>query len=248
MSANRKATSSDHAREEMISMRKHVVIAAVALVVAGTSFAVAQQFRGDRDGPGRSHRWQPSAEDMAAFADARIAGMKAGLRLNADQEKNWPAFEEAYRGLAQQRAERRAARQNEQRSGFSGDIVEFMQRRAEVMTRRAAGFKQLADAASPLYQSLDDAQKRRFGVLARMLRPQPKFSHGRGHGRDHMGPREFRRHERGGNFERPRFGEERRFDMTPFRTGIDDEDLFQDRVDELEFANLDSETPHPDAR
>jgi zinc resistance-associated protein len=228
-------------------MRKHVVIAAVALVVAGTSFAVAQQFRGDRDEPGRFHqRWQPSADDIAAFADARIAGMKAGLRLNADQEKNWPAFEEAYRGLAKQRAERLAARQNE--PPRSGDIVAFMQRRAEVMTRRAAGFKQLADAASPLYQSLDDAQKRRFTVLARMLRPQPMFSHGRGQGRDQMGPREFRRHERGGNFERPRFGEERRFDMTPFRTGVEDEDLFQDRADELEFANLENEAPQPEAR
>jgi zinc resistance-associated protein len=225
-------------------MRKHVVIAAVALVIAGTSFAVAQQFRGDRDGPGRHDRWQPSADDISAFADARIAGMKAGLRLNADQEKNWPAFEEAYRGLAKQRAERRAARQNEPRSG---DIVEFMQRRADVMTQRAAGFKKLADAASPLYQSLDDAQKRRFSMLARMLRPQPMFSreHGRGD-RDHMGPRgPGRFHERGGSFERPRFGEERRFERGgSFRTGVDEEELFQDRSDELEFANLDHDGPH----
>ena len=37
--------------------------------------------------------WQPSAEDISAFMDARIAALKAGLRLTPDQEKNWPAFE-----------------------------------------------------------------------------------------------------------------------------------------------------------
>ena len=42
------------------------------------------------------------------------------------------------------------------------------------MSRRGAVLKQIADTAAPLYQSLDDAQKNRFGVLARM---------GRGHHR-----------------------------------------------------------------
>jgi hypothetical protein len=230
-------------------MRKHVVIAAVALVVAGTSIAVAQQFRGDRDRP--AGRWQPTAEDVEAFADARIAGMKAGLRLNAEQEKNWPAFEQAYRGLAKQRAERRAERMARRDEPRSGDIVEFMQRRADIMTRRAAGFKQLADAAAPLYQSLDEGQKRRFGMLARMLRPQPVFSR---HDRGHMGPRDFgprRFHERGGNFERPRFGEERPMGQPSFRTGLDDDDgdiILQDRADELEFANLEFDGPELEAR
>ena len=41
----------------------------------------------DQDG------WRPSAEDISAFADARIAALKAGLRLTPDQDKNWPAFE-----------------------------------------------------------------------------------------------------------------------------------------------------------
>lgn len=231
-------------------MRKHVVIAAVALVVAGTSIAVAQQFRGDRDRP--ANRWQPSAEDVEAFGDARIAGMKAGLRLNAEQEKHWPAFEQAYRELAKQRAERRAKRMARRDEPRSGDIVEFMQRRADIMTRRAAGFKQLADAAGPLYESLDEAQKRRFGVLARMLRPRPTYSHF--HHRGHMGPRDFGRRrfqERGGSFERPRFGEEHRMGPLPFRTGIDDDDgdiILQDRVDELEFANLELDAPFLEAR
>ena len=47
-----------------------------------------------------------STEDVAAFTDARIAGLKAGLKLTAEQEKNWPAVETAIRDLAKQRADR----------------------------------------------------------------------------------------------------------------------------------------------
>jgi zinc resistance-associated protein len=226
-------------------MRRHVVVAAAVLVLAGSSFAVAQQFRGHegRDGRGGGmhggmQRWQPTAEDIEAFTDARVAGMKAGLRLNADQDKNWPAFEQAYRGLAKQRAER-FARRDDQRAG-DGDIVQRMQRRAEIMTQRAAGFKQLADAAAPLYQSLDDNQKRRFTLLARMLRPQPVMGGDRGH---HRGPRHFgpgRFHQRGDS-DRPRFGEGGIMQPGMFQTGtLDDEelDLAQERAEELEFANL----------
>jgi hypothetical protein len=232
-------------------MRKHVVAAAAVLVLAGSSFAVAQQFRGHEgrggmmqgqggQGPGGMHgsggmmqRFQPTAEDIEAFADARIAGMKAGLRLNTDQDKNWPAFEQAYRGLAKQRAARLAQREQAR----PGDIVEFMQRRADLMVQRATGFKQLADAAVPLYQSLDDAQKRRFGLLARMLRPRPMMGE-----RGHMGPRGPGRFHNRGGFDRPRFGEGGgMMQHGDLRTGgLDDEemDLAQERAEELEFANL----------
>ena len=43
--------------------------------------------------------------------DARIAALKAGLRLTSDQEKNWPAFESAVLDMAKARAERWAMRQ-----------------------------------------------------------------------------------------------------------------------------------------
>ena len=43
---------------------------------------------------------------MAAFTDARIAALKAGLELTPDQAKNWPAFEQALRDMVQLRAQR----------------------------------------------------------------------------------------------------------------------------------------------
>jgi hypothetical protein len=44
--------------------------------------------------------------------------------------------------------------------------------RGNVMAQRGATLKKLADAAGPLYKSLDDAQKHRFMVLARLNGPR----------------------------------------------------------------------------
>ncbi len=40
------------------------------------------------------------AADRAAMLDAELAGLKAGLKLNPDQEKLWPSFEAAIRDAA----------------------------------------------------------------------------------------------------------------------------------------------------
>jgi hypothetical protein len=70
--------------------------------------------------------------------------------------------------MAKARAERLAARVNQQRPA---DPVERLHRRAERLGAVAAGLKKLADAEEPLYKSLDDAQKQRFKILTRVLRP-----------------------------------------------------------------------------
>src|SRR3984957_6321833 len=93
-------------------MWKPAVIAA-ALAVAGSSIVYAQQHFAapDRDGRRFEHRHRLSPEDRAAFVDARIAALKAGLELTPDQANNWPNFEKALRDMAQLRAERLAARE-----------------------------------------------------------------------------------------------------------------------------------------
>jgi len=149
-------------------MWKSVVAGAAALAIAGTSLVYGQQ----RDhGPGAERHAQAhrglSQEDRAAFTDARIAALKAGLRLTPEQEKNWPAFESALRDIAKMRQERIAARrQDEPRSA---DPVERLRRQADAMTKAGENLKRLADAQEPLYQSLDDSQKKRFNLLARVL-------------------------------------------------------------------------------
>jgi hypothetical protein len=141
-------------------MWKAIVAGTAALAIAGTSLVYAQQ-RGRLDG---GQRWRPSAEDQRAFGDARLAGLKAGLALNAEQEKNWPAFEQAAREVGKLRADRWAAMRNAQPSE---DPVERLRQRATAMSDTGAALKKLADATDPLHKSLDENQKRRFAVLGR---------------------------------------------------------------------------------
>jgi zinc resistance-associated protein len=152
-------------------MWKTVLAGTTVLALAGASFAYAQQ-----GSDARAHRWRPSTADISAFGDARIAAIHAGLKLTPEQEKNWPGVESALRDLAKQRSEWFAARASANRPT---DPIERLSLRAKVMQERGAALKRLADASGPLYQSLDDAQKHRFTVLARLDGRQ--FGHWRGH-------------------------------------------------------------------
>jgi zinc resistance-associated protein len=145
-----------------VAMWKIVLAGTTALAIAGGTLAYAQKGSDDFQ---RVQRWQPSAEDITAFGEARIAALHAGLKLTAEQEKNWPAVESALRELAKQRSERFAARASADRPK---DPIERLNLRAEVMGQRAVALKKLADAAGPLYKSLDESQKRRFVMLARL--------------------------------------------------------------------------------
>ena len=206
-------------------MLKPLVIATAALAIAGSSIVFAQQRFGGPRGDGnfgpRFERWHHfSADDMAAFADARIAALKAGLELNADQAKNWPALEQALHDLAQLRIARRRARENADQSGNAAAVqvapFDRLARRADRMAKTSAALKRVADAGAPLYQSLDDAQKNRFKILARMLRPHRHrfaFNEGRGPGsgngpgwRDRDGPGGGR-HGEWRSFQERQFGE-----------------------------------------
>ena len=107
-----------------------------------------------------------TAEDRAAFLDAHIAALKAGLELTADQAKNWPPLEFAMRDLAKERAARFAAWQDAAPAGSRrSSPVDRLTRASERMSARSADLLKLAAAAKPLYDSLDDSQKRRFAML-----------------------------------------------------------------------------------
>ena len=175
-------------------MWKSVLAGTTALAIAGGTFAYAQQGPAQQ-GPAqqeqaqRGPHWRPSAEDIGALGDARIAALHAGLKLTADQEKNWPALEAALRDLNKQRQERLAARANADRPR---DPVERLSTMADVMQARGAALKKVAEAAGPLYKSLDDGQKHRFMLLARMLRPNGgrfgMMGERGGEGGQHRGP------------------------------------------------------------
>jgi len=171
------------------------VLAATALsALAGSSLVYAQQGLGGHGGFGdrgaSTEIWhRPSVADVNAFADARIAALKAGLELTPDQAKNWPPFEQAVRDLVQLRVQRLQARQSGEQQPPASPFERLAQR-ADAMVKTSAALKKIADAGAPLYASLNDDQKSRFVKLARMLRPHPHmWRHGDGHGWHHDGPR-----------------------------------------------------------
>ena len=149
-------------------MRKFTIIAVAVLAIAGSTAVYAQHRHWSH-----SHmRMNP--EDRAAFADARIAAVHAGLKLTADQEKLWPPVETAVREFAKLRIDRANARMNAPQGDVSqqkpDDPLARLRERADNMATSAAAMKKIADAADPLYKTLDEGQKRRLAVLTQMDR------------------------------------------------------------------------------
>jgi len=147
-------------------MRKFAIAAVAVLAIAGSTAVYAQHRHW---GYGQMRM---SPEDRAAFADARIAAVHAGLKLSADQEKLWPPVETAVREFAKLRIDRANARMNAAQGDSSqqgpDDPVARLRERADNMATSAAAMKKIADAADPLYKTLDDGQKRRLAVLTHM--------------------------------------------------------------------------------
>lgn len=189
-------------------MRKFAIAAVAVLAIAGSTAVYAQHRHW-----GHGHM-RMSPEDRAAYADARIAAVHAGLKLSADQEKLWPPVEAAVREFAKLRIDRANARMNAPNDDSSqkpDDPVSRLRERADTMATTAAAMKKIAEAADPLYKTLDESQKRRLAVLTRMdrfggrdgwhhrrfereMRGDRDFDHHRGYGRD--------RHDRDGGPDR----------------------------------------------
>jgi hypothetical protein len=145
-------------------MKKFAIAGAAALAIAAST-AVYAQHRWFHDHMGQSRM---SPEDRAAMADAKIAAVHAGLKLTADQEKLWPPVESAVRELVKLRIDRanaRAAAAANSDDAKPVDPVTRLRDRAERMMASAAAMKKIADAADPLYKTLDDGQKRRLAML-----------------------------------------------------------------------------------
>lgn len=164
-------------------MKKHLLaaVAAVALALPLSAGVFAEP------APGEHHHPQFSAEDHAAFTDAKIAALKAGLKLTPAQEKNWPAVEASLRDIAKARAARFAeAKDKIKEIHEHRSVIEGLQLRSKALHARAAETEKLAEAAKPLFDSLDDAQKRRFAVLLHTIAKGPH--HGHEWGGPHDGP------------------------------------------------------------
>jgi hypothetical protein len=110
-----------------------------------------------------------SKEDRQAFAHAKYAALKSALKLTPAQEKNWPTLETAFLDVAKARLARSGevwqTRVAQKKQGL--DLPARLKDRAKGLRARADQVDKIAEAAKPLLDSLDDAQKRRFGLMLR---------------------------------------------------------------------------------
>jgi hypothetical protein len=148
--------------------------AVAALAIAPVAMAIDEGFSPRPDFPGAKQEAGLSAADLSALTDARINITKAALQLTPDQEKYWPAIEDAIRTRAknqQARIANVAARVAELQGRDPVEVlrdrntVDFLQRRADALAQRSADVKRLADAWQPLYQTLSPDQKRRMALV-----------------------------------------------------------------------------------
>jgi hypothetical protein len=115
-----------------------------------------------------------TAEQIVANSDSYIDRIKSELNLTPAQEKNWSAFNSAMHYLGHNGAERLNLRIARAKRDPPDDIVEQMRNEAQFLVDRAADQRAVADAAEPLFVSLNDKQRTTF--IEEMVR----LSHERG--------------------------------------------------------------------
>ena len=162
----------------------------IALVGSGIVLAAfnghAEQFPANVPAGTEKHVFSPA--DRAAFLDARIAALHAGLTLSPEQEKLWPAVESALRTAANNAM---ARRQKFKDAPPPASLIDRLRRRGENAVARGQNLEAIADAAAPLYATLSDDQKHRLPVLLQAFRPhflQRRFAM-MGGGQEHWGRR-----------------------------------------------------------
>jgi hypothetical protein len=108
----------------------------------------------------------------AVLLDAHLAAMKDGLKLTDPQAALWGPFEAAIRDAAKSRAERwlqARERMNGSERPAPLDRLDIM---ADHLDHNASELRAVASAGKPLYDSLDDTQKRKFGPLMQEFKPK----------------------------------------------------------------------------
>ena len=137
---------------------------AVGGIVGGVEGVLGiPQRTGSTTGRNRADRAELSANQITNEFAARTARIKADLRLTPEQEKNWPGFESAMSDMGKRYGDRQTAVQADRtQQKAPADVIEQLRDEAQFLSDRSVDRKTLADAAQPLYASLDDQQKRRF--------------------------------------------------------------------------------------
>ena len=117
---------------------------------------------------------QMTAEQIVANSDANIERIKKELNLTPEQEKHWAGFNSAMHYLGHNGADRLNLRMARAKRDPPDDIIEQMRNEAQFLNDRAVDQRNVADAAEPLFTSLNDKQKAVF------IQDMVNLSHERG--------------------------------------------------------------------
>ncbi len=147
-----------------------IAVAATAVLITASPLAYAAEASSETTSPTVGMTHPVTGADLNALTDARVAMIKSALQLTPDQEKYWPAVEEAIRARAKNRQARweRVAQLRDSsplEALHEKNPVEIMQRRADSLNQRAADLKKVADAWEPLFKTLTDDQKKRMAFV-----------------------------------------------------------------------------------
>jgi hypothetical protein len=115
-----------------------------------------------------------TAEQIVANSDANIERIKKELNLTPEQEKHWAGFNSAMHYLGHNGADRLKLRVARAKRDPPDDIIEQMRNEAQFLNDRALDQRNVADAAEPLFASLNDKQKAVF------IQEMVNLSHERG--------------------------------------------------------------------
>ncbi len=139
-----------------------------ATAIAATPAAAQNQ---NKNNPNR-----PTVNQLIAQDEARIAQLKANLRLTSEQENEWGRLETALKDVTKRRAERRIALLDEYEKR---DVTkqpthaDALRKHADALQQRADELRTIADAAERLSDKFNDVQRRRVDEIIRTFVQAP---------------------------------------------------------------------------
>ena len=134
-------------------MKRTFVAALATVFVATSAFAIAAE---DNQQSSRAERMQQWTADRETMLVAKLAGMKAGLELTADQEKLWGPFESAVKDADKSRIDAMGQMMRMRAQGERMSPIDHLDAAADRLSQAATNIKKIADAAKPLYDALDE--------------------------------------------------------------------------------------------
>ena len=126
--------------------------------------------------------YRPTVNQLVAQDEARIAQLKANLRVTQEQERDWGRFEAALKDISKKRAERRLALMDEwdkrdadkERKPLTH--AEALRKHADALALRAEEIRAIADASEPFSEKLNPWQRQQVDQIIRTYVQAPFIS------------------------------------------------------------------------